>query len=60
MWLFNRVAFGNAQYKNRAYLDLTVAELVATLSLILSIFLLGLQPNIILSRNDFNLIHIFY
>ena len=57
IWLFNRISFGNIQYKDLHNKDLRSYETFYMVILIFCIFYLGLQPNIIFEINYSSIIN---
>lgn len=57
IWLFNRISFGNIQYKDLNNKDLKPYERFYMAILIFCIFYLGLQPNIIFEINYSSIIN---
>ena len=58
IWLFNRVAFGNIQYRDINHKDLSFYELTYLTPLTFLIFLFGIKPNLILDLSYINVINL--
>ena len=58
IWLFNRIAFGNIQYRDINHKDLSFYELTYLAPLTFLIFLFGIKPNLILDLSYINVINL--